>query len=57
MTDAEILNSVNASVSQTEARKSPILQSVYDKKRLLENVAHNPRTDSTYYKRPQQWLI
>ena len=57
MTDAEILNSVNASVSQTEARKSPILQSVYDKKRLLENVAYNPKTDSTYYRRPQQWLM
>lgn len=57
MTEAEILNSVNASVSQTEARKSALLQSVYDKKRLLDNVNYKGvGFESGYYRRPQSWL-
>lgn len=55
MTDAEILNSVNASVSQTEARKSTLLQSVYDKKRLLRDLQGRGYTEG-YYRRPQTWL-
>ena len=55
MTEAEVLNSVNASVSETVARKSPLLQSVYDKKRLLEEIRSH-ETMEGYYRRPQQWL-
>ena len=55
MTEAEVLSSVNASVSETVARKSPLLQSVYDKKRLLEEIRSH-ETIEGYYRRPQQWL-
>ena len=55
MTDAEILNSVNASVSQTEARKSDLLQSVYDKKNRLSTIRHL-HTQPGYYRRPSEWL-
>ena len=44
-TDAEVLASVSASVTPAEASMSPLLQRVYDKKKLLKDVNEGyPRT-------------